>query len=81
MMRIGAVRNRPGIVSGIFLLGYAAARVFIEFFREPDAQLGFIFDAVTMGQILCAPMALGGLFLLFLALHRDDPRISAGKNV
>ena len=78
--RIEAVRNRPGIVSGVFLLGYAVSRAAIEFFREPDANIGFLFNAVTMGQILCAPMALGGLFLLFLALHRDS-RLSAGKQV
>ncbi|MEI8346568.1 MAG: prolipoprotein diacylglyceryl transferase [Pseudomonadota bacterium] len=43
-----------GILTGIFLMGYSLARFVIEFFREPDEQLGFFFGGTTtMGQILC----------------------------
>lgn len=45
-----------GILSSIFLGGYAICRFIIEFFREPDQQLGFYAGYFTMGQILCAVM-------------------------
>ena len=60
-----AAKPRPtGCVSAIFLIGYAICRFMIEFFREPDLQLGFIaFDWLTMGQLLTIPMFLVGLLL------------------
>jgi phosphatidylglycerol:prolipoprotein diacylglycerol transferase len=64
------IRNRPGLLSGIFLFGYACARIFVEHFREPDVQVGFLFGGLTMGQILCAPMILGALYLFYYATRR-----------
>ena len=67
--------RRPalGRVSGLFLVGYALARSFVEFFREPDAHIGYLaFGWLTMGQILCLPMIAAGLALLFW------PRKAAG---
>jgi phosphatidylglycerol:prolipoprotein diacylglycerol transferase len=52
---------RPGIVTGVFLMGYAVFRALVEFVRQPDSQIGLIGDAVTMGQILCLPMFILGL--------------------
>lgn len=49
----------------IFLLGYALARIFCENFREPDAQLGFIFAHITMGMLQSSVMLLAGLVGLF----------------
>ena len=59
-------RPRPqGAVAGLFLLGYACARIFVEFFREPDPQLGYLaWGWLTMGQVLSLPMGLIGLWLL-----------------
>lgn len=59
-------KPRPrGATSGLFLLGYGVFRFFCEFFREPDAQLGFVaFDWMSMGQVLCLPMVAAGLWLL-----------------
>lgn len=55
-----------GAVSGVFLLGYGVFRFFVEFWRMPDVQLGYLaWDWLTMGQILCLPMIAGGLFLIF----------------
>lgn len=55
----------PGRVSGLFLLGYALSRFTVEFFREPDAHLGYLaFNWLTMGQLLSLPMILFGLWLL-----------------
>lgn len=50
----------PGMVTGAFLAGYAAFRMFVEQFREPDAHIGFIVGQISMGQVLSIPMfALG----------------------
>ncbi len=64
-------------VSGLFLICYGLFRCAIEWFREPDAQLGFIaFNWLTMGQLLSLPMILFGIVLLASARRRDliDPR-------
>jgi phosphatidylglycerol:prolipoprotein diacylglycerol transferase len=63
------IRSRPGIISGVFLIGYALCRITVENFRQPDAQLGFIFAAVTMGQILSVPMIIFGLVLIVRAFR------------
>lgn len=58
-------------VSALFLFCYGAFRFSVEFVREPDAHLGFIaFDWLTMGQVLSAPMIVGGLGLLWWAYRR-----------
>ena len=59
------IRNRPGFLTGVFLLGYSAARAFVELFRQPDAHLGVLAAGLTMGQWLSIPMLLGGLYLVF----------------
>ncbi len=64
-----SARPRPRYaVSGLFLVGYGAARFAVEFVRQPDEHLGFLaFDWLTMGQLLTLPMILGGLVCLALA--------------
>ncbi|MDX3900642.1 MAG: prolipoprotein diacylglyceryl transferase [Sphingobium sp.] len=65
-------RYEPGKLVGIFLLGYGGFRFFVEFFREADAQL-MEFAARTglhMGQWLCVPMIVGGLYLIATAKGR-----------
>jgi phosphatidylglycerol:prolipoprotein diacylglycerol transferase len=59
--------RRPGLLGGIFVFGYAVARIVCEFFREPDAQLGFLLGGTTMGQLLSLPMAAVGLGVIILA--------------
>jgi phosphatidylglycerol:prolipoprotein diacylglycerol transferase len=67
--------RRPGLLGGIFVLGYAVARIVCEFFREPDAQLGFLFGSsvgafgggITMGMLLSVPMALVGAAAIWIA--------------
>lgn len=58
---------RPGVVTGVFLLGYGIFRALVEFVREPDAHLGLIWDVVSMGQILCLPMIIGGTVIILFA--------------
>ena len=56
--------QRPGELLVAFLWGYGIFRFIIEFFREPDPQLGFIVQWLTMGQLLCLAMIVGGIGLL-----------------
>ena len=57
----------PGLTSGVFLIFYAAFRIFVEFFREPDHHIGYIIEPyITTGIILSLPMIVLGLGLIFL---------------
>jgi phosphatidylglycerol---prolipoprotein diacylglyceryl transferase len=67
-VRGGALR-RPGVVSGIFFIGYAVARIISEFFREPDAQLEQLSHGLTMGMVLSVPVLAAGLALMIYALY------------
>lgn len=58
---------RPGTVIGSFIMLYGTFRFFIEYVREPDAQIGFIFNYFSMGQLLCFPMILLGLGIILYA--------------
>lgn len=53
-----------GAVAGLFLLGYGVFRFGIEFFREPDKHLGILNLGMTMGQWLCVPMIIAGVFFI-----------------
>jgi phosphatidylglycerol---prolipoprotein diacylglyceryl transferase len=66
---IYSAKPRPaGAVTGLFLAFYGLARFLVEFVREPDPQLGYLaFGWLTMGQVLCLPMILIGLYLLLRA--------------
>lgn len=74
LVRAGGLK-RPGLVAGVFGMGYAVARIVCEFFREPDPQLGFLFGAsvdalsggVTMGMLLSLPLFAAGLVLALRA--------------
>ena len=83
--------RKPGLIGAIFVLGYAVTRTFCEFFREPDPQLGFLIGrdvgalggGLTMGMLLCIPMAIVGITYIVLALRgwtqprRREPEIQA----
>ena len=62
--------EKPGIVSGLFFIGYAVARATVELVREPDAHLSFIFAGATMGQLLSLPLLLLGGYLIYRACRR-----------
>jgi len=55
---------KPGALAGLFIMGYGIARFTIEFFREPDTQLGLLAGGLSMGQLLCLPMIALGLWLV-----------------
>jgi phosphatidylglycerol:prolipoprotein diacylglycerol transferase len=67
LSRREAIRARFGMLTGVFLCGYALARIVGEFFREPDAFLGFLAFGATMGQLLSIPMLLAGIWLVLRA--------------
>jgi phosphatidylglycerol:prolipoprotein diacylglycerol transferase len=66
-------RQRPGVVTGLFLAGYAAARMSGELFREPDPQLGFLIFGTTMGQLLSIPVLVAGILIIGWALREPVP--------
>jgi phosphatidylglycerol:prolipoprotein diacylglycerol transferase len=72
--RFGALK-RPGLVTGLFVCGYALSRITVEFFREPDAQLGYLYGGwLTMGMLLSLPMLAVGVWAIVRA------RAAAPKN-
>ncbi len=64
--------QRPGVMAGLFTAGYGTARFIVEFFREPDAQLGYLLGGFTMGQFLSLPMVAAGLALAAWAWQRTS---------
>jgi len=75
---IMAQRPRPkGVIFGTFLTLYGLFRCFVEFFRQPDPQLGYIGGVITMGQILSIPMILIGIGIIVSATLRS--RLTPGR--
>jgi phosphatidylglycerol:prolipoprotein diacylglycerol transferase len=68
---------RDGMMVVFFLVFYGAIRFFIEFFREPDPQIGFILQYITMGQILCLSMIIAGTLLAFWLRGREPTQDTA----
>jgi phosphatidylglycerol---prolipoprotein diacylglyceryl transferase len=68
-VRIGthhyAILQKPGRASGIFALGYGLSRIFVEYFRTPDAHVGYIGGFWTLGMIYSLPLVAIGLWLLW----------------
>jgi len=65
------VQKPRGTMLAFYLIGYGIVRFFIEYFRQPDAHIGFILMSFSMGQLLCGVMVAGGV-LLFLYLSRIE---------
>ncbi|HQH00279.1 MAG TPA: prolipoprotein diacylglyceryl transferase [Smithellaceae bacterium] len=66
-MVLWGVRKRnpfDGFMVGLYIFGYGLVRFVIEFFREPDAHLGFVLGFNTMGQVLCILMMLAGIAII-----------------
>ena len=69
LARWGALR-RPGLIAGAFGVLYGAARIFSEFFREPDPRLEDLGRGLTMGMVLSAPLIVAGLGFMASSLRR-----------
>jgi phosphatidylglycerol:prolipoprotein diacylglycerol transferase len=69
--------RRPGLISGIFLVGYGLSRIVVETVRQPDGYIGFLSFGTTYGQWLSLPMVLYGVYLIWTAQSR--PPVSAAS--
>ena len=72
-------KNNPprarGTFFGLFLIMYGCFRFLIEFVRQPDAQLGYLWgDWLTMGQVLSVPLVVIGICVLIYAVKRKLPQ-------
>lgn len=76
-MAKGRIRT-SGVLTSLFVTLYGVFRFILEFFREPDPQLGFILGPFTMGQVLSAAMALTGVSLLWLRLKKSRTLSTSG---
>jgi len=66
LWKMPKIREKRGIVSALFVLMYAVFRFLIEYVRQPDEQLGFLWLGLTMGQWLSVPVFVLGAVLLFI---------------
>ena len=64
------VLEKNGLLCGLFISLYGMFRFFIEFVREPDAHIGLLYLNFTMGQLLCLPMLILGLFFIINSYKR-----------
>ena len=67
LVHAGRARFRPGLTTGVFLIGYALARILVETVREPDSYIGLLAFSTTWGQWLSLPMLALGLYLVWRA--------------
>ena len=83
-----SMRQRPwqkkkywphGSILALFLMGYGCMRIFVENFREPDPQLGYLLGGLTMGQLLSSAMIAGGILLWKLRLPSQDSTAESPK--
>lgn len=65
-------KEKQGLLSGVFVAGYGISRIIIENFREPDAQIGFLFGHITTGQTLSFPMVIVGTGLILYNLLKKN---------
>lgn len=75
------VMHRRAVATGVpffsFFLGYGSFRFLVEFFRQPDAHLGYLWSGATMGQLLSLPMILFGLGGLVMIARKRSGRFAA----
>ncbi len=74
--RRGALKY-PGTIGGLFVGGYGLARIVSEFFREPDAHIGYLTGGLTMGMLLSLPMLVVGAVAVYLARKRGIVKFKA----
>lgn len=75
-------KRGDGLLIGTMVALYGVFRIFVEYFREPDIQLGFIAGGLTMGQLLSVPMVAVGVWLVWRATrHADTSEDSADDAV
>ena len=78
------IRTRPGMLMGVFMIGYGLSRIIVELFREPDIQIGFLISGTTLGQWLSVPLLVAGAYFIYRArsqgpLERHPSPTPAGE--
>jgi phosphatidylglycerol:prolipoprotein diacylglycerol transferase len=76
MMVLQRRKHPDGFMTGWLLVLYGVFRVLVEFFREPDIQIGFLPGGVTMGQLLSIPVVFLGIYIIWRARHVNEPDTS-----
>ena len=70
LVRYTRALKHPGLIAGVFGIGYAVTRTFVEFFRLPDIQVGYLYGGwLTMGMVLSVPILIAGVALIVYALR------------
>ena len=72
LFQIKYIRNKSGILTGLFMFFYGIFRFFIEFFREPDAHIGLLYFDLSMGQVFCLPMILIGICFVMICFKKKS---------
>jgi len=65
------LKTPKGAMLSFYIIGYGLVRFFIEFYRQPDSHIGFVFMSLSMGQLLCGLMMICGA-VLYLVLYRME---------
>lgn len=73
LLLLSRKKRGDGFMIGTLLALYGVFRIFVEVFREPDLQLGFIAGSFTMGQLLSLPMVALGAWLVWRAARSENP--------
>jgi phosphatidylglycerol:prolipoprotein diacylglycerol transferase len=71
LWNIRRLKTPNGAMLAFYLIGYGIVRFCIEYFRQPDAQLGFVFLSFSMGQVLCTLMVAAGISLYLYLRNRE----------
>lgn len=66
--------EKVGVISAIFLIFYSLFRIIIEFYREPDIQIGFIIQKFTLGQLLSIPMFITGCIIMIQSFVKQKSK-------
>ncbi|MEO1248818.1 MAG: prolipoprotein diacylglyceryl transferase [Pseudomonadota bacterium] len=74
-----ATATRMGLLTGVFLALYGLSRFLVEFVREPDPQLGFLWLGATMGQLLSLPMIAFGVWLVWRSGKAVEAPVTAKR--
>lgn len=73
IINVFTIKKRPnGSISALFLILYGIFRFISEFFRQPDIQIGFIYNIITMGQLLSVPMIFFGIVLIIYSYKKNN---------
>ena len=72
---LGNGLRRPGLVAGVFGIGYAVSRILVEFVRLPDPHIGYLYNGwLTLGMVYSLPVLIAGVGLVVYALRKPSSR-------